>query len=79
MKTKKSVMWILITVLMVSLLAGCSSGSKESDENSGLYKAVSVKGEGVELSADEFYDDDVTMDLADGGKRSSPLKATTTS
>ncbi|MBR0092195.1 MAG: sel1 repeat family protein [Lachnospiraceae bacterium] len=67
MKTKKAGILILMTALMTSLLAGCS-GKAEPDENSGLYKAVSVKGMGTELSADEVYDDDVTIDLADGGK-----------
>ena len=67
MKTKKTGIWILMTVLMVSLLAGCG-GKSEPDENSGLYKAVSVKALGIEMSADEIYDDDITLELKDGGK-----------
>ena len=46
MKTKKACIWILMTALMVSLLAGCG-GKAEPDENSGLYKAVSVKALGI--------------------------------
>ncbi|MBR0172430.1 MAG: hypothetical protein IJQ21_06530 [Lachnospiraceae bacterium] len=67
MKTKKACIWILMTALMVSLLAGCG-GKAEPDENSGLYKAVSVKAFGIEMSADEVYDDDITIELQDGGK-----------
>ena len=67
MKTKKTGIGILMTALMVSLLAGCS-GKAEPDENSGLYKAVTARMAGLEMDIDDIFDDDVTLELQDGGK-----------
>lgn len=42
------------------VMTGCSS---KDDPNAGVYKAVSATAFGMEMSADEVFEDDVIIDL----------------
>ena len=65
--TVKRLTQAVLSLLMILTLAGCTS-KDEPDENSGLYKAVSVNAFGMELGVDDIFDDPITIELQDGGK-----------
>lgn len=65
---KVSVIKRAIPVAMLSLalvMTGCSS---KDDPNAGVYKAVSATAFGMEMSADEVFEDDVIIELKGNGK-----------
>ena len=57
---------LLLTGLLALILAGC--GSSEPDPNSGVYNAVSAEMMGITLDINDFSDEDISIELKDGGK-----------
>ncbi|MBQ9442788.1 MAG: hypothetical protein IJU43_00660 [Lachnospiraceae bacterium] len=67
MKKKYSfIMLLLLTGILTSVLTGC--GSSEPDPNSGVYDAVSAEMMGITLDINDFSDEDISIELKDGGK-----------
>ncbi|MCQ2512977.1 MAG: hypothetical protein MJ092_06310 [Lachnospiraceae bacterium] len=66
---KKCFVAVLIATLLLTLVGcGSSDGAGEKDPNAGVYKATSAEMFGIEMTAEEVFDEDVTVELTSNGK-----------
>ena len=63
---KKALVFVLVSVLMLSL-AACG-GSAEPDPNAGLYEAVSAEMSGISIKVESVFPDGFSLELKNGGK-----------